>query len=168
MQRVAKDNEGEDKKTGILSESVAVLMTGESVVTCPIKQELERRWYAPRVRKFLGMTDDEFESIDWQAHSEAIRKVGGTSLRKLLWCQHPTRVKQKKTGQHDSDLCPLCDEVDDTSHFMRCKPVNESGRYKQLRDEYRHRVKKIGAPDHLINHISNLMNGIELSPRRYP
>ena len=78
------------------------------------------------------MIDDEFESIDWQAHSEAIRKVGGASLRKLLWCQHPTRVKQKKMGQHDSDLFPLCDEVDDASHFMRCKPVNESGRYKQL------------------------------------
>ena len=41
MLKIMRERNERTKKTGILSESVAVLMTGESVVTCPIKQELE-------------------------------------------------------------------------------------------------------------------------------
>ena len=146
----------------------AMLLTAGNVETGSIKEALERKKYAPKVRHHLRMTKKDFDNVDWKAHADALKKVDNTSLRKLLWEQHPTRVRQKRTKQHKSAMCPLCDEIDDSDHFMKCQVVNDSPLYKRTQEKYRQRAKKIGVPDHPINHTNGLMNGIEWAPGRYP
>ena len=156
------------RRTGVLQTNTAMLMVEDKVVTGSIKEELERKKYFPLICQHLGMEEDAFNRTDWKAHADAVRKTGTTSLRKLLWSQHPTRTRMKIRKQHYSNLCPLCEEVDVGDHFLTCRTVSKSPLYLKIRDEKRHKMKKIGAPDHLINHTSGLMTGIERSPHRYP
>ena len=61
-----------------------MLLIGKGVVTGKIKETLERRKYAPKVRDYLRISEQEFDNIYWQAHADALKKVGSTSLRKLI------------------------------------------------------------------------------------
>ena len=92
----------------------------------------------------------------------------GYVTKKLLWEKHPTRVKLKKTKRHTSKLCSLCDADNKGDHFLQCRTVNTSPQYVILRDMYRKKARAVGVPDHLIDHTNCMMQGIVLSPKRYP
>ena len=145
-----------------------MLLIEGGVVTDKIREALEKQKYAKKVRQHLAMSEAAFDSIDWKAHTDALQKVQGTSLNKLLWEQHPTRAKLKRMKRHTSKLYPLCDADDEGDHFLQCWEVNTSAQYTIMRDKCRQKARAVGVPDHLINHTNCLMQGIVLSPKRYP
>ena len=149
-----------------LKTNVVTLEVEGSIVTEEFKRVLERQKYSRSVAKALGMSRDVFASIDWESHERALRREGGQSLRKLLWKHHPTRQRLYAQKRYPSPICPLCEEVDDDEHFLRCVRVNESPECQALETKLRHRAHGKGMPDHLIDTITETMKGVEKSPRR--
>ena len=64
--------------------------------------------------------------------------------------------------------CILCGKIDDSDHFYKCKKVNESAKYKEIRDEIRHKAHAHGTPDYVINTIARLMDGKKIKPEDVP
>ena len=64
-------------------------------------------------------------------------------------------------GRAPKGTCVLCGEQDTVEHFLRCKRINECRKYILLKDEMRHKAHSQGAPDHLIDTITQVMMGEE-------
>ena len=148
-----------DEVRGMMKETGACLAIEGTPVTGAIKDALLRAKYRPVVAKHLRMRDLVFDSVDWEGHARAIGAERSPALMRIVWGHHPTRAHLKITGQHPSEICPLCGHHDQSDHFIHCTPLNASRGYKSIRDAMRHQANSRGSPDHFTNLIAELMTG---------
>ena len=93
------------------------------------------------------------------SHSRAVGLEKTPALKRIIWGHNPSRARLKQQKKAPDGTCTLCGEKDTTEHFLSCRKVNESKPYGLLQEEMRHRAHSQGAPDHLINTISEVMKG---------
>ena len=87
-------------------------------VTSRCKKALYKKKYSTKVADHLGLTNVTFERIDWKGHARTLKNMGGPSLKRILWGQHPTCTHLKISGQYPDSRCPLFLERDNRDHFL--------------------------------------------------
>ena len=116
----------------MMQRAIACLAIDGTPVTGTIREALLKQKYKPRVAKHLGMKIKDFESVDWEGHARALGTERSPALMRVVWGHHPTKTHLKLTGQHPSDMCPLCGKIDRSEHFFQCKNLNQDKKYKTL------------------------------------
>ena len=71
-------------------------------------------------------------------------------------------------GRYQSGTCVLCGEKDVRDHFLECTKINNCTGNSQLKDRMRHRARAQGAPDHLVNVITQVMAGKQEGEGKIP
>ena len=137
-------------------------------ITSPITDELTIKRYRPLIALHLHLPLLNFDDIDWASHSKALRKLHSPALKKIIWGQNPSRQRLHQMKKHPSPLCPLCDEVDTPGHFLCCQPLNSHSLFTSEFQAFQSRATKAQIPDHIINTISHMIQGFELSANRQP
>ena len=137
-------------------------------VSTSFLEHLTRVKYAPIVMTHLNLEPKQFDMIDWAECTWAISKIKSPALTKLIWGQNPSREMLNKADQHPSKLCPLCDELDATEHYISCKHVNGHPAYKVLMGGIQTALYKIGVPSHMVTCTVKLMGVTKYSIKRMP
>ena len=71
-------------------------------------------------------------------------------------------------GMHPSSLCPFCEETDTPLHFLCCQQLNAHNLFIAELHAFQSRASKAAIPDHIINTISDLIQGLNKSTNRQP
>ena len=99
----------------------AALSTEAHTITGDYHTFLANQKYASRVREYLGLTQKQFDLIDWKACSAANKRFSSPALLKIIWGHNPCRLRKQTEGFHPSKLCPFCQEIDTPQHFLECQ-----------------------------------------------
>ena len=146
---------------------VACLKKRGEIVRTSFREEIETAKYESNVAKLIGIDGGLMSEIDWDAHRRAIKKLGGTSVKKLLWRQHPTRARLKSRKECKTNRCPLCGEIDHDEHFLACERVKNLEEYKTIVRKKIANAEEINLPQHLIEFVEQLMNGCKYSENAF-
>ena len=153
---------------GMMTCSEACIAVKGEPITGKMHHVLARRKYATKVAKHLKMSKIEFDEVDWVSHSRAVELERSPALKRIIWGHHPTRSRMKMQGRCQSGTCILCGENDARDHFLECTKMNNCTGNSQLKDRMRHRARAQGAPDHLVNVITQVMAGKQEGEGKIP
>ena len=128
-------------------------------VTRPFIDEITERRYGEEVRSHLALDQVAFQDIAWGSLSLAMKDIGSTSLKKVVWGQNPCRQRLHLSGKHPSPLCPLCGQVDRLDHFIDCPMLRLHPCVQENVAKLQSEGNKENIPDPFINLVCGLLNG---------
>ena len=80
--------------------------------------------YKGEVREYLGISEETFDDVDWDAHKKALKEMDSPSLKKMLWNLNPSRQKLYKSNKHPLPNCLLCGAINVSQHYISCPCLN--------------------------------------------
>ena len=144
--------------------TTAMLRTSEGFLTGRVRSYIYQKEYREETRERLRVSDQAMGEIDWQTLRSVLKKKKfPPSVLKLIWEDNPSMTRLKEQRRAHSSACPLCGDRDDPSHFLSCKRINGSIRWKDIKTNFQTKSGVIKVPGHLVRSTTSAMEGTPVS-----